>query len=255
MADMHPQARKALGVALAVLLAGGGFAAGAATAGTSSETETSGTAAPAATTPAPSGSASAPAAAPGASRTVSGIPVGYPQTRSGALSAAANHMAALSSPAILTPDGRATVTETVAASASHQTVRARLDKADSAALDALRADQSGRIPFVLRTIPLSVKESAYSDTAATVSLFTLTVMGSSNSTANSAYGAATVELVWEAGDWKVKAYDTAPVVGPIPAGFYAPSTGWQPSNGKSLYDVSADVREWMNGTVPGYVVP
>lgn len=253
---MNTQARKALGVGLALVLFGGGVAVGLAAKDTTGQGSTASQPAPA--VPGPSGAGQTAGAAPamGASRIVSGIPVGYPHTRSGALSAAATYMAALSSPAILTPDGRAAVAQTVASSGAAAAIRGRLDKAKSSALDGLRTDQASKNAFVLRTVPLSVKAAAYSETSATVELYLLTLMGSSTSTANSAYATGTMSLVWDAGDWKVASYDTGPTVGPIPSGFYAPSTGWQPADGSSLYDVSAEVRERMNqGEVPGYVVP
>lgn len=250
--------RQIAGVGVALLLFGGGVllghstTSGSATAATRTTTTTNPTGTP---TPAPASGAGL-----GASRVVSGIPVGYPDTRSGALSAAANYTAATGSPATLTASGRSAVLAAIAAPASATAVGSQLASASSSMLDQMRTDQASGTPFVFQTVPLALKVAgAYSPANVTVDVFAVGYLASSTTTAAEGYEQGTLQLAWTAGDWKLVSYNTTgSTTGPEPTGYNAPDSGWTPANGESLYQTSSDFRTAMGGSgevVPSYVVP
>jgi len=250
---MTSRNRQVVGALLVLLLFGGGLLAGHLTASGSSTAAT--------TTPTVHTTTSAPAPATGlgASRVVSGIPVGYPDTQSGALSAAANYTAATGGPATLSASGRAAVVAAIVAPGSTSAVSSQLASASSSALDQMRADQSAHTPFVFQVVPLALKVSgAFTAGQVTVDVYTVGYLASSTTTAAAGYGQGTVTLAWTGGDWKLTAYTTASATGPAPVGFDAPANGWEPANGESIYDASSEFRAAMGGSgtvVPSYVVP
>jgi hypothetical protein len=188
---------------------------------------------------------------------VNGVPVGYPHTRSGALSAAANDTAAFGSPAVLTAAGRDGLLDAVTVRGQDGQPRAQLGQAPkSAMLAGLARDRANGVPFVLRAVPLTVRlAGSYDPAAVRAQVYAATYVAGSESTATIGHGMASVALAWRDGDWKLTAISTRPQVGPIPAGYVAPEDGWQPGNG-NLVDVSEQVRDAMSGgAVPTYVVP
>ncbi|MER6365857.1 hypothetical protein [Kitasatospora sp. NPDC001527] len=246
------RARTAVGVVLAFGLFGGGVLLGHA----SNSTSTTATPAP----PPATSSGSTSGGGIGPARVVSGVPVGYQHTRSGALSAAANYSSAMGSRAILTPEGRAGIVSAIASPDAADQIRKQLDRADSTSLDQLRSDQSSKVPYGFASVPIAVKleggELPEGATSATVNVYAINFMASSTATAAGGYGQATVRLSWTNGDWKLAAFTTTSMPGPVPVGYYAPSTGWQPADGSSLYDLSSQFRRTMtDGTVPTYVIP
>ncbi|MFI9366104.1 hypothetical protein ACIG5E_34395 [Kitasatospora sp. NPDC053057] len=248
------RARLIMGTVLAVALFGGGVALGHST--TSSES--------AKTSPAPAPPASTPngattASGIGPARVVAGVPVGYPHSKSGALSAAANYAAAIGSPRVLTPEGRTGIVSAIAAPASAAALQQQLDRsASGATYDQLRTDQNGKVPFGLASVPISLQLDGPGEPGdtATVQVYAITYVASSTATAAGGYGRATVKLAWTGGDWKLTDFSAVSTTGPISTNYYAPSTGWLPVDGSSLYDVSSGFRRTLTeGTVPGYVVP
>ncbi|MFF2751078.1 hypothetical protein ACFVVA_36780 [Kitasatospora sp. NPDC058048] len=252
------RARLIMGTVLAVALFGGGIALGHST--TSSESaKTSPVPAPPASTPNGTGTGATPASGIGPARVVSGVPVGYPHSKSGALSAAANYSAALGSPRVLTPEGRAGIVSAIAAPASAAALQQQLERSTSSATyDQLRADQGTKTPIGLASVPISLQLDGTGEPGdtATVQVYAITYVASSTATAAGGYGRATVKLAWSGGDWKLTDFAAVSTTGPISTNYYAPSTGWLPVDNSSLYDVSSNFRRALTeGTVPGYVVP
>ncbi|MFE7194501.1 hypothetical protein [Kitasatospora sp. NPDC057541] len=247
------RARTAVGVVLALGLFGGGVLLGHASNSTSTTTSP-------APPPAASPSGGSAGGGIGPARVVSGVPVGYQHTRSGALSAAANYSSAMGSRAILTPEGRAGIVSAIAAPDAADQIRKQLDRADSTSLDQLRTDVSSKVAFGFGSVPIALKldggELPENATGATVNVYAVNFIASSTATAAGGYGQATVRLAWVNEDWKLVSFTTTSVPGPVPVGYYAPSTGWQPADGSSLYDISSAFRRTMtDGTVPSYVIP
>lgn len=238
-----------------VLLAGAGFVAGR---GTAPDAEAAGHPAAEATSAAPvrtSGPAGSRAAG---LRRVNGVPVGYPRTRSGALSAAANYTAAFGSAAVLTASGRENLARAVEPAGAASDVRQQLAQAPKSSLLAgLARDRAAGRPMVLQAVPITVKPvGSYDPNTTKVAVYAATYVAGSENTATVGHGTAYVTLIWSRGDWKLRSIINRPETGPVPAGYDAPPDGWQPGPGGNLVDASEQVRDAMSGgTVPTYVVP
>lgn len=243
--------------AAAALLAGGGFVAGRGSAVHVTSTERSGAAATPAPAPDRSEDPARRSATSGGLRLVDGVPVGYPHSRSGALSAAANYTAAFGSPAVLTKTGRKGLARAVEPTGVDNEVRRRLAEAPKSTLLAgLDDDRRAGRPMVLQSVPLALKVVGRYDPSTTkVAVYAATYVAGSENTARVGHGTAFVTLIWWRGDWKLRAIVNRPETGPIPAGYAAPPNGWQPGPGGNLVDASQQVRDAMSGgTVPTYVV-
>lgn len=239
-----------------VLLAGAGFIAGR---GTTPQTSTArGPGAGPSASPAPERT-DRPADPPYAGlRRVNGVPVGYPHTRSGALSAAANYTAAFGSPAVLTAAGRDGLARAVEPAGAASNVRQQLAEAPKSGLLAgLARDRAAGRPMVLQAVPITVKTvGAYGPATTEAAVYAATYVAGSENTATVGHSTAFVTVIWWRGDWKLKAIVNRPETGPVPAGYDAPPDGWQPGPGGNLVDASEQVRDAMSGgTVPTYVVP
>jgi hypothetical protein len=253
------RARTTAAIIGAAALAGIAFVAGRGTAPSGPGIGHEGRVVPVPGTPAPGRTAGPDvgSAGPRGLRLVNGVPVGYPHTASGALSAAANYTAAFGSPAVLTAKGRAGLLTAVTVAGRNGQPRAQLDQAPkSAMLDGLARDQASGARFVLRAVPLTVRLAGPYDPATVhAQVYAATYVAGSENTATIGHGLAAVALVWRDGDWKLTSILNRPQVGPIPAGYVAPEDGWQPGTG-NLVDVSEQVRDAMSGgAVPTYVVP
>lgn len=240
----------------AVVLAGAGFAAGRGSAPHSPDAGRP--AAAAAPSPVRTGDPAAGSAPVGGLRRVNGVPVGYPHTASGALSAAANYTAAFGSPAVLTASGREGLARAVEPAGAASDVRKQLAEAPSSDLLAgLARDRAAGRPMVLQAVPVSVKPvGPYSPNVTKAAVYAATYAAGSENTATVGHGTAFVSLIWWRGDWKLQSIINRPETGPVPAGYAAPPDGWQPGPDGNLVDASEQVRDAMNGgTVPTYVVP
>jgi len=238
-----------------VVLAGVGFVAGR---GSASRTAAAGR--PGAVAPAPgrTGALADHLCRTGGPRLVSGVPVGYPRTRSGVLSAAANYTAAFGSALVLTASGRDGLARAVEPAGLGNEVRTRLAQAPKSRLLAgLDADRRAGRPMVLQTVPLRLRVlGSYGPARSRVAVYAATYVAGSQSTATVGHGTEVLDLVWWRGDWKLRSITNRPETGPIPAGYDAPPNGWQPGPGGNLVDASEQVRDAMSGgAVPTYVVP
>ncbi|MHC0434185.1 hypothetical protein ACX6XY_29045 [Streptomyces sp. O3] len=177
-----------------------------------------------------SGSGGSPGAAPTAASgkapatgQQNGIPTGYARDREGAQSAAANYAAALGSDGMFNESRRHAIVDTVADPSARSKLRAGFDADYSQEfLKKVGLKKDGSAPagntFVSRTMPIGTKATAYSDSKATIEvwssgLFGLTGEGSTNPVTNSWF-TVTVQLKWTGDDWKV--LETSQKTGPTP---------------------------------------
>ncbi|WP_433358565.1 hypothetical protein [Streptosporangium sp. CA-115845] len=203
--------------------------------------------APAASTPAGSGSGSSGLAAGADART---------RGEKGALAAAARSVALIGSPQVLTPAGRDWLSEEVADPARRAQVRALLDReASTPALAGLRDDAERGVRFALRSVPVALRAEQVSTTQASVNVFVAIYIAGSGQPASLGHGLMRLQLSWTPAGWRVSDYRSSGAVGPIPVGYSAPPSGWQPINGDNLILLSQQLRDLLSESVaPGYVV-
>ncbi|MFJ2818502.1 hypothetical protein [Streptomyces sp. NPDC087294] len=152
-----------------------------------------------------------------------GVPVGYPQTRSGAKAAAANYVTVGGSSRFLTD--KTARHRAVAVMAAKGTAEAATKKADHTAgevIASLRGDTSkvSVKKAVARTGVLSAHVLGFDARGAMVRLWTTTVRGSTagHATPDVDFQSVTVTLAWESNDWKMKgSSSTTGLVAPIDA--------------------------------------
>ncbi|MFF2368186.1 hypothetical protein ACFVU0_36505 [Streptomyces sp. NPDC058122] len=155
-----------------------------------------------------------------------GIPSGFPHTREGAQSAAANYGIALGSADMFNADQRHAIVDAVYAPDVAAARQPDLDTAYTSEkfLTNIGLDKNGAAPagqtFISRIIPVGTKTKASSTDSATVelwytSLFGLSGDGSTNPVSESWY-TTTYQLKWIGGDWKVT--DFTQKDGPVPVG-------------------------------------
>ncbi|MFD8559693.1 hypothetical protein ACFV1N_20630 [Streptosporangium canum] len=175
----------------------------------------------------------------------------------GALAAAANAVALIGSTQVLTPAGRAWLSEVLAVPARRATVRALLDRESSApALAALRDDAERGVRFGLRSVPVALRAEQVGSVRASVSVFVAIYLAGSSQPASLGHGLMRVELAWTAAGWRLSDYRNTPAVGPIPVGYTTPAGGWQPVNGQNLILLSEELRQLLaDSMAPGYAAP
>jgi len=209
----------------ALLLFGGGLLIGRLTASThtparttQTSTAASGSGATATTAPAltvPSAGAATSRVGPASSR--NGVPVGYQHSSQGAVAAATNYTAVLSSDLILDQARRTAAIGTLAApeaSAALESVFARTVPAITRTLgDASSGTGGGKV--VLRFIPVGWRLERYDGATAKVSIWATGIGGSLNGVpVQEGWGITTVDLRWTDNDWKETSATTRD--GPVP---------------------------------------
>lgn len=144
-----------------------------------------------------------------------GIPSGFPHTRQGVESAAANYAVVLVSSDILKPARRTEIIRQVFLPSRTAALETELDKAyGKGFLDKVGLDENGDAPegstYVSRTMPVGTKVSDYSDSAATVEVWCTGVFGmaaeNSTSPVTSDWFTMTLQMRWSDGDWKVDSF-------------------------------------------------
>lgn len=154
-------------------------------------------------------------------RVVAGVPVGYPHSASGSISAATNYVVALGSELTLDPVRRPTTLATISAVEVDPAVAARF--ADLPAVEArtgLLADLRASVPAIARVAPVGVRVLAYSESRASVQVWTVAVVGTARlGQVDMSWSTETLQLGWErapgGSDWKLLRYDS--IAGPVPA--------------------------------------
>jgi hypothetical protein len=186
---------------IALVILGLGFLAGRASA-------------PKATTAGPATTATA----PGASRTENGVPVGYSQTRTGAVSAATNFTRFLTGPLVLHPDGYRAALGTLAAPEAKTKLLGEAETSLATIQNNLQivTNAARGVQVSIGAYPLAYHVNNYSPTVTEVSVWAVGVIAEDGQLAPSqSWQTVTVDLEWTNGDWKVTADGTTP--GPVPA--------------------------------------
>jgi len=152
------------------------------------------------------------------------IPVGYPDSSSGAESAAANYVAACWSASMVYSSTRADFVNAIADPAIATEMQEQLDASFTAIQGTYGLSSSGSAPagltFVERTIPIGVSLVKLEGGTATVAVWVVTISGlagtGSTHPVTEGWSTVTVSLNWTHGDWKwVKFTQTD---GPAPLG-------------------------------------
>ncbi|GAB3961772.1 hypothetical protein [Streptomyces sparsus] len=152
-----------------------------------------------------------------------GIPSGFARTEQGAQSAAANYAVALVSAEIIQPGARPEIVQKVFVPAKADDMRARMDKAYSAAfLDKLGLQDDGTAPsgstYVSRTVPVGTKVVSYSSESADLEVWCTGIYGlageESTTPVTTDWFTMKLKLAWVDGDWRVESF--AQEAGPAP---------------------------------------
>ena len=171
-------------------------------------------------TNAPSTPRPAPMAEPpviGATRTVAGVPVGYPRTREGAVAAMAAYGQALADPRVEINDRRRT--EVVAAVGTARYARSFQNA--EAGFAALRGGPVGQAlgrgaRAVFLAVPVAYRVVSFDRSRAVIVSWSVAIAASDTGIEPRAgWDTTTTTAVWEHGDWKVDQAQNRP--GPIPA--------------------------------------
>jgi hypothetical protein len=153
----------------------------------------------------------------GPSRSVDGVPVGYARTRAGAVAAATNFVAVLSSPAMLDDAQREAAvrrmaTEQFAPRLLEQTEAANRRLAAGPLGSGLRQGDA----TVFQGAQLGYRLVDYSDDRAAVSVWSVAIIANTGAVAPQVgWQTNTFELAWQDGDWRLDGYRGRP--GPTPA--------------------------------------
>lgn len=161
--------------------------------------------------------------------TADGIAVHYPHTRQGAESAAANYAVALGSADMFRASTRHAILATISDPAAAHSLETGSDAAYDAQAKQYGLGPDGSAPagltFVMRTIPVGTRTTAYQPGQATVEVWCNGLQGlagtGSTRPVSESWFTGILRLHWAGGDWKVAAYDQkrgpAPVSGADPA--------------------------------------
>lgn len=148
---------------------------------------------------------------------------GFPRTRQGAQSAAANYAVALVSADIIKPEKRGELIQRIFVPGRVSEMRTKMNKAYSAKfLDSLGLDENGEakngMTYVSRTSPVGTKIRAYGKSSAKLDVWCTGVFGTagdkSTNPVTSDWFTLRLDLQWEDGDWKVRSF--AQKEGPAP---------------------------------------
>lgn len=178
----------------------------------------------------------------GPARSVDGVPVGYDRSEPGAVAAATNYVAVLSSPLILDGEQREAAVRQMATEEFAPTFLAQTTAAN-------RQLQSGPLGTGLRQgdatifqgVQLGYRVNDYADQQATVTVWTLAMIANVGAVAPQAGWQTNIfELAWEGGDWRLAAYRGRP--GPTPA---LPQ-GTELTEGPEFVDEVGDLQAYRN---------
>ncbi|MFE7528083.1 hypothetical protein ACFU7Y_20545 [Kitasatospora sp. NPDC057542] len=156
---------------------------------------------------------------PAGLRLVDGVPLGYTNSREGAVAAAINYELARSSVAYLT-DGQVRERILKAIMTSEAAPSQLKDDNDAASklASAFGLTAGGSEQLIARASPLGSRVASYSPQVATVSVWMCGVVGVASANAplpvSASWSTYTLVLVWQNGDWKVSSIAAAN--GPTP---------------------------------------
>lgn len=152
----------------------------------------------------------------GPTRSLDGVPVGYPRTRHGAVAAATNFVAVLSSPAMLDTAHRESAVRRMATAGFaprllEQTAAANRQLAAGPLGTGLRQGDA----TVFQGAQLGYRVVDFSNGRATVSIWTAAIIANTGAVAPQVgWQTNTFELAWQDGDWRLDGYRGRP--GPTP---------------------------------------
>jgi hypothetical protein len=149
----------------------------------------------------------------------SGVPVGYPQTKPGAIAAAVNFEMGRSVASYVTDtDYRHRLLTAVMSSGSLKSQTAQDDQLASQITKNLNLTSVTASSLIMRGAPLGTDVTSYSSQVATVSVWMSEIVGvptaESPLPVSASWTTYTFTLQWQAGDWKIAAIES--VDGPTP---------------------------------------
>jgi hypothetical protein len=148
------------------------------------------------------------------SSVVAGVPVGYAHTPDGAASAAANYLGALAGPQLLDPPAYDALLRRMTTAEGYAELKRQANAGRPQALQNLGVGGSPAPQLIVRSAPLGYRIDAYSPGQATVSIWSVGIVGSSTTRPpDASWSTTTITLDWT-GDWRMSGYRT--VSGPVP---------------------------------------
>lgn len=150
----------------------------------------------------------------GPSSVDAGVPIGYAHSPDGAASAAANYLGALAGPQLLDPTAYDALLRRMTTSEGYAELKRQADAGRPQALQNLGIGGLPAPQLIVRSAPLGYRVDAYSPEQATVSIWSVGVVGSSTTRPpDASWSTTTITLDW-AGDWRMSGYRTTS--GPVP---------------------------------------
>lgn len=190
---------------------------------------------------APSQAASPGTAAPDIqSHTVSGVPVDFPHTPTGAAVAVASYQRAFADPAILHPGVLRRRIEVVAAPGYVAAMLAANSPGERRiAAGAIGEGLRQRVPTLFGAVPIGYRIESYSPARARILTWGFTLLGNATAVPPEAYfGLAHTDLVWRGGRWRIAATQAA--FGPTPK----VETPRGPVGGFDVMSLSRELRSY-----------
>ena len=159
--------------------------------------------------------AAAPASA-AAARSIAGVPVGFPQSATGAAGAVASYQRAFATPAILQPGVLRARIEAVATPDYAQTMlAANSPGAERLAAGPLGVGVRGGVRTLYAAVPIGYRIESYRPGRARILTWGFTLLGNLSSVEPSAYfGLTHTDVVWMEGRWQIA--ETRAGFGPTP---------------------------------------
>jgi hypothetical protein len=137
------------------------------------------------------------------------------RTRASAVQAAVRSITAFDGDVLLEPARLRAVVARIASRASHLQLLAAFSEASAQTRAKLGADTVPTPVIVLRSVPIGYRVERFSPDEATISVWYVGIVGSGATVQpQQSWRTQLVELVWEAGSWKVSSFASAQ--GPTP---------------------------------------
>jgi hypothetical protein len=155
---------------------------------------------------------------------VDGVGVGFVQSEEGAVAAATNLVLTLEQAGTTDRANAIRAYEILAADGSRESLASDMAATWDALHTSIAANGPRNSALFLRTVPVGHQLTRYSTERATVEVWTLTIVAAAGMVEPLAtWETATVEVVWENGDWKI--WSAASAGGPNPAWAESEPTG------------------------------